>query len=465
MTRRVGVWLLALLVGVLLAQGAWAEPVLSKTERGRVSLVARDVPIAEIFEMLARKERVNVLLGDGVDGNVTVNLFEVTLDKAIRSIAEAAGYVAERRRGSYMVIERDDAGRDSAMGNTAIRAFKVEYSDPEKVAEIVEKHLSRYGEATVLGDRKMLVVEDLPEFLARTETLLGEIDREPRLIFIEAKILEIQLDEDEKLGIDWTASFDDGSVGVRDLAFGDAAGLFFDLMNNDIEIKLSALNQKGRVRTLSTPTLLAVEHEEAEVVIGDRLGFRVTTTINQVTNESVEFLESGVILRFTASVDRQSHIVLDIHPEVSTGVIKDGLPQQRTTEVTTRLRTNDGETVFIAGLIRDSETDTRTGVPFMMDIPLLGRAFQRTVTTDINTETVVLMKARIIERGAVVEPGQRGRALQGEDRLREERIDRSERILPVDPVTQDLGGVPFGHHDEDLQPLDVEGDEPAADSD
>ena len=68
-------------------------------------------------------------------------------------------------------------------------------------------------------------------------------------------------------------------------------------MRSDLTVMLSALERDGRIRTLSTPKLLALENQEAEVLVGDRRGYAVTTTINQVTTESIEFLESGVILR------------------------------------------------------------------------------------------------------------------------------------------------------------------------
>jgi type II secretory pathway component GspD/PulD (secretin) len=448
MTARRTRALVALVTALLAPLGATPAggPPIELTRAGddRVTVIVRDAPVAEVFEMFARKQRVNIVLGEEIEGAVSVNLFEVTPDRAIRAIADAAGYVAEQRHGTWAIIEREEAGKDSAAGNTRIRAFKVEYSDPESASQIIDKHLSRYGRVTVLADRRLLIVEDLPGFLQRIELLLAEIDREPSLIFIEARILEITLDEDEEIGIDWRATWDNGSVGLRDLGI-PGSGFFFDLMTSDLEIKLRALNQKGRVRTLSTPTLLAVEHEQAEVVIGDRLGFKVTTTINQVTTESVEFLESGVILRFTASVDRSGRIVLDIHPEVSNGTIEDGLPQQRTTEVTTRLRTDSGQTVFIAGLLRDSETDERTGIPFFMDLPLLGRAFTRTKTQDLNRETVVLLSARIVDPDArQVHLEEKRRARRAEESLRRSREERSRRILPVDPLTESLGGVPFG---------------------
>ncbi len=390
-----------LLLAVLLATSAAAEPFQVRGGQGRpLSLTLREVPVSEVFQMLSRTEHVNVVLGPGVSGSVSVNLYEVSLDQAIRSIAEAAGFVAERRRGSYMILKREDAGQESADGNTVIRTFKVQYSDPEAVSEILSKYLSRYGDVTLMLERGLLVVEDRPDFVERIAELLGELDREPQQILIDAKILEVTLDETETWGIDWSKAFtlDDGggSFGVKGLASRTAPGFFADLLNSNIEVTLDALDELGRVRTLSTPRLLALEHQEAEVVIGDRLGFRVTTTINEVTTESVEFLESGVILKFTASVDRQGRIVLDVHPEVSTGTISDGLPSQTTTEVTTRLITQDGEKVFIGGLIKDRSTHDRRGVPYLMDIPVLGWLFTRREKIDVMTETVVLITTHLV---------------------------------------------------------------------
>ena len=395
--------------------------------RGTISLTIRDAPIAEVYEMLSRKERVNVLIGRDVEGSVSVNLFEVTVDEAIRSIADAAGYVAERRPGGYVIIDRDEAGQDVANANTIIRTFKIEYSDVSVVASVIREKLSRYGEITELPDRRLLIVEDLPDFVARIARLLSELDQDPRQILIEAKVLEISLDDDQTWGVDWTGIFnvDDGfaRVGVKDLAFKNAPGFFFDLMTSDIEVAINALADKGRVRTLATPTLLALEYQEAEVVVGDRLGFRVTTTINEVTTESVEFLESGVILRFIASVDQRGHIVLSVHPEVSNGVISDeGLPNQTTTEVTTRLVAEDGQRIFIGGLIKNKEQRNRTGVPYLMDVPILGWAFRRQTTTHQNTETIVILTAHLAdEETPIVAAGKAKITEQAEQYLEKHR--------------------------------------------
>jgi type II secretory pathway component GspD/PulD (secretin) len=148
---------------------------------------------------------------------------------------------------------------------------------------------------------------------------------------------------------------------------------------------------------LSTPKLLALENQEASVIVGDRRGYAVTTTINQVTSESIEFLESGVILRVTPHVDSEGRVMMDIHPEVSTGVVDaNGIPSQTTTEVTTRLLVGSGQTVFIGGLIKQTRTESRKGVPLLGRIPGIGLLFSSREVTSTNTETVVIITPRVI---------------------------------------------------------------------
>jgi type II secretory pathway component GspD/PulD (secretin) len=182
-----------------------------------------------------------------------------------------------------------------------VRSYKVQYIEPLQVESILKPYLSNYGKITALTDRKLLVVEDKPAFLNKIETLLTEIDREPKQILIEAKILKVTLSDNESYGLDWLKLFtrDDGegSFGIQNLGNTGNPGMFFRYLGPKVEVALDALKERGRLRTLSTPKLLAMEDRTAETVVGTRLGFRVTTTINQVTSESIEFLETGIIFK------------------------------------------------------------------------------------------------------------------------------------------------------------------------
>ena len=203
---------------------------------------------------------------------------------------------------------------------------------------------------------------------------------------------------------------------------------------------LSALEQDGRIRTLSTPKLLALENQESSVIIGDRRGYNVTTTINQVTTESVEFLESGVILRVTALVDSAGRVMMDIHPEVSTGVVDaNGIPSQTTTEVTTRLLVDSGQSVFIGGLIKQTLTQTRSGVPVLGRIPGLGALFSSRETTAVNTETIVIITPRVVSgvnEAWNTEPQSEIEELDRQLRQRASGIDEevSQSFYEADPV-------------------------------
>lgn len=371
-------------------------------ERG-VTLSLRDTKLSEVMEMLSKSRHVNILLANGVAATVNLNLYDVDLDTAIRAIANAAGYAVERRYGSYFIVNPDQARNTAEGGLTVVRTFKIQYSDPAEVAAILNEHTSDVGKVTALAQRNMVVVEDRPDFVRRISRLISQIDLQPKMVLIEAQILEINLDHAHRYGIDWRHLFNskdgEGEVGQQGLAAANVQGFFLDILNSDFEVVVDALVQEGTARTLSTPKLLVQENEEAEVIVGDRQGYRETTTINQVTTESVKFLESGIILRVTPSVDQQGRVHLDVRPEVSTGSVQLGLPSQTTTSVTTQLLLDDGQTSFIGGLIKRNITRSQAGVPVLRRIPGLGRLFQSDDKAYNVTETVVLITPHIIHPG------------------------------------------------------------------
>jgi len=425
LTHAIAAVLFALALGsaATAEEAATAEPAgipesLPVMPDGKISLTLRDVAISEVMEMLSRTTRENILLSEGVTGTVSVNLYNLDPDEAIHSIATAAGFEVERRRGSYFIVRRNEAGKHAPGGPTRLRTFKVQYSDPDSIAGILENYLSSHGQITTLPARKLIVVEDTPHFIDRIATLLAKIDKQPMQILIEAKILEIGLKDSESFGIDWATLFEPdggtGAFGVQGLSNPGSPGLFFDIVTPDLELFLDSLRTRDRLRTLSTPKILALEDREAETIIGDRLGYNVTTTIDGVTTTSVEYLESGVILKVKPSVDEQNRVLLDIHPEVSTGSVSDdGIPNQTTTEVTTTMLVDSGQTAFIGGLIKRSSVESREGVPVLGDLPVLGGLFSNRAINSVNNELVVLITPYIIDRDKVAMDQGQGLRING----------------------------------------------------
>ena len=375
---------------------------LAQSDTQRISMTMKDAELADVMDMISREQRVNIFVSTDSNEEVSFSLYDMTLPDAIRAIANAAGLAVEHYDGNYFIIERDEAGKYAPDALTRVKSFELQYVTAGEMRSLLEPYLSDYGEITVFTEKNLFLVEDTPEFLRRTAELVRQIDKQPTQILIEAKILEVTLTNEDSSGLDWTKLFDSdggsGEFGAQGLNNAASPGLFFNYTNSNVTAVLDALTSQGRVRTLSSPKLLAVEDQESSVIVGDRRGYSVITTINQVTTESVEFLESGVILRVTPSVDANGKIMMDIHPEVSTGVIDPltGIPSQSTTEVTTRMIVPDGQTIFVGGLIKHRVEESKQGIPVISRIPGIGRLFSSRENNKTNTETIVLITPTIL---------------------------------------------------------------------
>ena len=107
----------------------------------KMTLSLRNVEITEAMEMLSRKQRVNILLSEDVDGKVSVNLYDSTVGNAINAIANAAGYQVEKRGENYFVIDHEDVGRYADSETTKTKTYKLRYAQSADVMEILEGHL------------------------------------------------------------------------------------------------------------------------------------------------------------------------------------------------------------------------------------------------------------------------------------------------------------------------------------
>ena len=387
-----------LLAWILISSLAAAQDI----ER-RISMTMKDAELADVMDMISREQRVNIFVSSESNEQVSFSLYDMTLPDAIRAIANAAGLAVEHYEGNYFIVDRDDAGKYAPDALTRVEAFELQYVKVDEMRSLLEPYLSDYGEMTLFIEKNIFLVQDTPEFLRRTKALVRMLDKQPTQILITAKILEVTLSDEDSYGLDWSRLFDSdggsGSFGTQGLGDPGSPGLFFNYTNANVAATLDALTSQGRVRTLSSPKLLAVEGEESSVIIGDRRGYSVLTTINQVTTESIEFLESGVILRVTATVDGEGQVMMDIHPEVSTGTIDpiSGIPSQTTTEVTTRMIVPDGKTIFVAGLSKHRLEESKRGVPVIGRIPVLGRLFSNRENVKTNTETIVLITPTVLD--------------------------------------------------------------------
>jgi type IV pilus assembly protein PilQ len=225
-------------------------------------------------------------------------------------------------------------------------------------------------------------------------------------VLIGARVLEVRLDNESSLGVDWASIFGAGEATVDLSTSGfsltpesGSHGVFATIGSRDVTAFLDALREVVDFEALSAPQVLVLEGKEAEIIVGGKLGFYITTTTQTSTIQSVEFLDIGSLLTLTPIISDDGHIQMKIHPKVSDGVVENGLPSETTTEVTTQVLVADGETLFIGGLIRRRAQDSHSGVPLLGQIPYLGSLFGRHGDTAQRTEVVVLITPRVVKPG------------------------------------------------------------------
>jgi type II secretory pathway component GspD/PulD (secretin) len=221
---------------------------------------------------------------------------------------------------------------------------------------------------------------------------------------IEAKIMEVNLSDDMRFGIDWSEVLRQGELGARLQQSGFATnpapgreGFFATLRRGDLQALIEALQTNVNVNTLANPKVLGLDNRPAEVIIGGKLGYPVTTSTNTATLQSIQFIEVGTQLKLVPHITDDGSVLMEVHPEVSDGQVVDGLPRENTTEATTTVLVRPGESLFIGGLIREKTSKSRRGVPLLSRIPLLGWFFGKTIDLKERGEIIVLVTLQLIE--------------------------------------------------------------------
>ena len=294
------------------------------------------------------------------------------------------------------------------------------------------------GNSMALHDT--IVIYDYPENVAKAEEVIAVLDVKPKQVLIEATILSATLTEGMELGIDLnllggvsltgTAStggtadaikggYIDGSqtaglTTLEQVAAGVAGsaletsgfatvggrGLRIGIRSGNVAAFITALESVTDITVLANPKILALNKQVGTVFIGQKIGYRDRTTIDAsglATIGEVKFLDTGTKLSFRPYIADDGYIRMDIYPKDSSGELDDeGIPTETTAELTTNIMVKDGQTIVIGGLFRDAVTSTRSQIPLLGDIPLIGAFFRGTTDSNVRQEIIVMLTPHII---------------------------------------------------------------------
>jgi type II secretory pathway component GspD/PulD (secretin) len=352
---------------------------------------------------LAMNRDVNVTMTPEVTGKVTVNLHRMTLDEALSTIAASGGFECRKEKGVYFVHKPKDK-RDSQVDRLQMRIFKLKFAKTEKVQEILSA-IPGIRIVRIHDDTRTIIVEDTPENIAKIETVINAWDAPPKQVLIEAKILEVQLTDDMRLGVDWSKVMGSASITTGTNFSGNAMGGMLGAVQtgvgtaHELTAAIAALESRTRINTLSSPKILAVHGKPARVQVGGKTGYKTTVTNLGVTTEQIQFIDTGIILDITVYISDEGNILMNVQPQVSSASVDavTQIPTVTTTNVSTSLLTKSGQTIFIGGLIKDIVSKERQAIPVLGSIPVIGLLFGWSHPRVEKTETIVLITPQLLE--------------------------------------------------------------------
>ncbi|MEN9583562.1 MAG: biosis protein MshL [Pseudomonadota bacterium] len=461
----------------------------------RLRIAAHDVDAVEFFGSLFKGSRYSVAVHPGVAGQISVELKDVTLSEVLAVVGDMYGFDVQRKGNvfhvypaglrtetipvNYLMMSRRGLSRTSVStggvtangnnsnssnfdnansgsnnssnasnGNTSSNngnGTRIEtdtnsdyWTDLRTSLEMLVG--SGDGRAVITSPQAGLVtiraypkeLKAVREFLSQSETHLK------RQVVLEARILEVALNEGYEQGVDWSglsASWDGnkgitggGSLAPTQLpttpnqiftALGGGAG--FKISDGNFNVAVNLLKTQGDVNTLSSPRVTATNNQKAVIKVGTDEYFvtNATSTVTSTTagtertpNVELTPFFSGIALDVTPQIDEEGKVLLHIHPSVidteeqnktinlgtTGGKLELPLAKSSIRESDTVVQANNGDIIVIGGLMKTDKQEIVSKVPLLGDIPWIGEAFTNRRESTKKVELVILLKPTVVEK-------------------------------------------------------------------
>lgn len=400
-----------------------------------ISLDFKDADIGTVLRVLSMKSDVNIVTGPEVKGLVTVRLDNVPWEKALDVILRTYDYVFERDGNIIRVTTRDKMKLDPVETKT----FILNYSKAAEIQASIMDMLSERGRVKSSERTNMVVVTDIPTNLYRIGEVIKKLDKVTAQAFIDSKIVKTDLSNTEKLGIDWNVvgGITKGSTRPTTFPFTQTAtnkvpaslNQFFpvlagsstggtaaiaDYVVNPVDARgfpyvakvsgntpslqygtldfssfsaiLNLLETRINTKVVSNPRVVVLNNQTATIQVGQEIpipSFERNETTGSMEVTGFNYRNTGVVLNVTPHINSEDEILVDLSPEVSAvGINQDfgtdqiQAPRFDTTKAKTQVLIESGQTIAIGGLLTDQTGIRQDKVPYLGDIPLVGKLFR-----------------------------------------------------------------------------------------
>lgn len=300
---------------------------------------------------------------------------------------------------------------------TQTRIFNLSYAQADKIQSKIQEAITK-GLGSIKTDERTnkVAVTDYPEKLDEIAKIISAFDEKTGQVLIDAQVIEIKPTDKFEMGVDWNywirKHFEVRSslpIGTTDRLLLGTLSAATPAEKGEYKTILDLLRTIGDTNILSSPRIIALNNQEAKILVGTKDAY-ITSTTSQggtgttVTSQSVNFVDVGIKLYVTPTVNRDGFVTMKIRPEISSSqrvTIKSEdketqIPIVSTSEAETTVMVKDGITVIIGGLRKDERSKIVKKIPIIGDIPLLGFFFRSTSDELKKTDLVILLTPHII---------------------------------------------------------------------
>lgn len=380
-----------------------------------VSVNFKNADIRDVLTGIARESGVNIVLSSEVQGSVTIYLDNVSIKEAFKHISRSNNF-AYKMDDNVVYVDKADVIETKEMRKNYY--YKPENIDILKLEEIVKNYISKEGKVVVDTFSGMLIVTDSNSNIERIKKLISKLDTQVKQIFIKTKIVETYKGANKALGIQWGGSYNDKtsydfpynvSVGgdssnngyLVNLPVESPTGLLSMGLTNGagsliVNAKLSAMQDRGDAKIVSEPSVVTMNNQKALIESGVEFRYRVTTT----DSSEVEEDEAKLKMEVTPQVTPDNNIIVKIvvnKDELDFTREVDGYPLKQTRKAETILKLEDGETTIIGGLSKNTLRNSKSEVPYLSSIPVLGNLFKSTTKSKEYDEIMIFITPSILE--------------------------------------------------------------------
>ena len=403
-----------------------------------LSMEFQDVEIRSVLDILAQFTEMNIVASDSVAGNITLRLINVPWDQALDIILKSKN-LGKRENGNVILVApstelaeqeaRELEAQQAVESYAPLRTeyIRLSYAKAADVLTLISQGsgssggsgtgnansvdnntlLSNRGTVTVDERTNTLIVKDVAASIENIHKLIGKIDIPVRQVMIEARIVSATDSFSKELGVSWGILFDGKpddnrltSSGLNiDLGISNPAGVAFGILNvSDVmlDLELSALQADNRGEVISTPKILTADKQTAKVSSGTQIPYQEASASGATTTS---FKEAALSLEATPNITPDGKIGLQLLITNGTPTIINGQVAIAEDSISTNVIVEDGQTVVLGGVFKNRKSNGVDKVPFLGDLPYIGRAFRRDVRKNEKEELLIFITPKLINDG------------------------------------------------------------------